>query len=91
MWIINEDKDGIFHVGTSDVISYQCFIEQVIEAMGMKRPEFAFQESPGVMAALSNRKDIPGMLKWNSQELIRYLCDDYPEKYFPTKAVTVSQ
>lgn len=90
-WIINENKNGIFHVGTSDVIGYQNFIEQVIAAMGMKRPEFAFEESPGVMAVLSSRKDIPDMLKWNSRKLIRYLCGAYSETYFPTKAVTVSQ
>lgn len=72
-WIINENKDGIFHVGTSDVISYQSFIEQLITAMGMKCPEFVPQKNPAVMAVLSNRKDIPDELKWNSKKLIQYL------------------
>lgn len=75
-WIINEDKDGIFHVGTSDVISYQCFIEQLITAMGMKKPEFVFQKNAGIMAVLSNRKDIPHELKWNNKKLLQYLCSD---------------
>ena len=73
-WIIKENKDGVFHVGTSDVISYQCFIEQLIAAMGMKLPEFIFQKNPGVMAVLSNRKDIPDELKWTTRKLIQYLC-----------------
>lgn len=73
-WIIYENKDGIFHVGTSDVISYQCFIEQLIAAMGMKWPEFIFQKNPGVMAVVSNRKDIPDELKWTTGRLIQYLC-----------------
>lgn len=75
-WIINENKDGIFHVGTSDVISYQCFMEQLITAMDMRRPEFVFQKNPGVMAVLSNRKDIPDQLKWSNKKLIQYLCND---------------
>lgn len=75
-WIINENKDGIFHVGTSDVISYQCFMEQLITAMDMRRPEFVFQKNPGVMAVLSNRKDILDQLKWSNKKLIQYLCND---------------
>lgn len=75
-WIINENKDGIFHVGTSEVISYQCFMEQLITAMDMRRPEFVFQKNPGVMAVLSNRKDIPDQLKWSNKKLIQYLCND---------------
>lgn len=75
-WIINENKDGIFHVGTSDVISYQCFMEQLITAMDMRRPEFVFQKNPGVMAVLSNRKDIPDQLKWSNKKLIQYLCNN---------------
>ena len=73
-WIIKKDKSGIFHVGTSDVISYQCFIEQLIAAMGVKRPAFVFQKMPKTMAVLSNRKDIPRELMWNSTRLIQYLC-----------------
>lgn len=73
-WIIREDKDGIFHVGTSDLIGYQCFIERLIAEAGMKRPEFVSRSSPGVMAVLSNRKDIPDALKWSSGELIQFLC-----------------
>ena len=75
-WIIDEDKDGVFHVGTSDVIGYQCFIEQLIAAMGMKKPQFELQKMPAVMAVLSNRKDIPNELNWDSKKLIRYLCGD---------------
>ncbi|MCH5340468.1 MAG: sugar nucleotide-binding protein [Acetatifactor sp.] len=75
-WIIRENKDGSFHVGTSDVISYQYFIEQLIAAMGVKQPEFIFQNNPGVMAVLSNRNDIPNRLMWDSKELIQYLCSN---------------
>lgn len=75
-WIIQEEKEGIFHIGTSDVMCYQDFIGQLIRAMGMKKPEFILQRVPGVMAVLSNRNDIPDQLKWNSEMLIQYLCND---------------
>lgn len=73
-WMIYENKGGIFHVGTSDVISYQRFVEQLIEAAGMKLPQFVFRRGPGIMAAISGRKDIPVMLKWTTGKLIQYLC-----------------
>lgn len=73
-WIIHGNKDGVFHIGISDVISYQRFIEQLIVAAGMKLPQFAFQRGPGIMAAISSRKDIPVMLKWTTGKLIQYLC-----------------
>ncbi len=73
-WIIKEDKGGVFHVGTSDVINYQRFIEQLITAMGMKLPEFVYQKTPRTMAVLSSRNDIPNELKWTNEKLVQYLC-----------------
>ena len=72
-WIINEDKEGVFHIGTSDVINYSYFIEQLIAALGMEQPEFVCQKIPEIMAVLSDRKEIPVRLKWNSRQLIQYL------------------
>lgn len=75
-WMIRKNKDGIFHVGTSDVICYQRFIERLITKMGMKAPEFVLQNMPRTMAVLSKRKDIPSELMWNSEQLIQYLCNN---------------
>ena len=72
-WIIHEEKDGIFHIGTTDVISYQSFMERLITAMGLKQPEFVYGKSSGVMAVLSDRKDVPDDLKWDCERLIQYL------------------
>lgn len=72
-WIIKKDKRGIFHVGTSEVINYQCFIGQLIGAMEMKSPEFIYQKAPKTMAVLSSRKDVPDELKWTTGKLVRYL------------------
>ena len=73
-WVIGEDKGGVFHVGTSDVTDYPCFIERLLAEMGVKRPELAAQRVSGVMAVLSERNDVPEHLKWDSRRLIRYLC-----------------
>lgn len=73
-WMIREDKSGIFHVGTSDVTDYPCFIERLIAEIGMEQPELVAQKVSGVMAVLSSRDDIPDNLKWDSKRLIRYLC-----------------
>ncbi|MCM1258505.1 MAG: sugar nucleotide-binding protein [Roseburia sp.] len=73
-WIIEKDKEGIFHVGTSDVIAYQQFMEQLIKAMGMKHPAFVCEKSPGTMAVLSHREDVPDELTLSAKQLIQYLC-----------------
>ena len=72
-WITEKEKEGTFHVGTSDVIEYQAFIKRLIAAMGEKEPRFLCQKEPGVMAVLSSRKDIPDSLNWDSEKLIAYL------------------
>lgn len=73
-WIISENKEGIFHIGTSDVVSYPSFIKQLIAAAGMNPPQYIFQENPGTMAVLSSRDDIPDTFRFGSQDLIQYLC-----------------
>lgn len=74
-WMIREDKRGTFHVGTSDIIGYESFMERLIAAMGVKKPRFIRGEAAGVMAALNSRTDIPReLLNWDSERLIQYLC-----------------
>lgn len=72
-WIVREDKNGIFHVGTSDIVNYQHFIGELIGAMGWKKPEFVSLKEPGILAVSSSRDDIPDRLKWDSRRLIQYL------------------
>lgn len=72
-WIIEKDKEGTFHVGTSHMTNYFEFVVQLIYAMGEKEPCFVCQKEPGVMAVLSSRKDIPDSFHWDSEKLIAYL------------------
>lgn len=74
-WIIREDKRGIFHIGTTDIIAYEDFVEQLITALGMKRPKFISCQVAGTMAVLSARNDVPDRLKWNISKLLEYICN----------------
>lgn len=73
-WIIRENKSGIFHVGTSDVTEYSCFIERLTAEMGVEQPELVAREASGIMAVVSRRGDVPDNLRWDSERLIGYLC-----------------
>lgn len=72
-WIIREEQEGIFHVGTSDVTDYKDFMERLVESLGLDPPEYVPEDAPGVMAVLSSRREIPERLCWDSGRLIRYL------------------
>lgn len=81
-WIIREDKNGVFHVGTTDTIAYEEFMGQLIAALGMKTPRFASCPMVGTMAVLSSRKDIPDRLKWDIARLIKYVYNVQKESDF---------
>lgn len=72
-WVVAEDKGGLFHVGSADVIKYRSFIGQLIEALHLSRPEFVPQVVSGTMAVLSERKDVPRSLEWSNGQIAQYL------------------
>ena len=74
-WVVTDNKCGVFHVGSADVIRYCSFIEQLIGALNLRRPEFVSQVVPGTMAVLSERNDVPHLLKWSNREIIQYLVE----------------
>lgn len=75
-WIIREKKEGIFHIGTTDVMRYSDFIKRLIKGLGNKYPTFNYLDVTGTMAVLTERKDIPHRLEWNAERVIAYLCND---------------
>lgn len=75
-WIIREHQSGIFHVGTSDIVEYRLFIEDLIEALGIKHPKFVLKKASGILAVLSERRDIPDHLQWNTGQVIEYLSNN---------------
>ena len=74
-WVVTDNKCGVFHVGSADVIRYCSFIEQLIGALNLRRPEFVSQVVPGTMAVLSERNDVPHLLKWSNRDIIQYLVE----------------
>lgn len=73
--IIENKLTGVFHVGTSDTRDYYRFQLDLIEALGIPKPEFEVTEEKEktVQAVLSDRKDIPDSLKMTVDELIESL------------------
>ncbi len=73
--IIKNELTGVFHVGTSDTRDYYRFQLDLIEALGIPKPEFEVTEEKEktVQAVLSDRKDIPDSLCMTVDELIMSL------------------
>lgn len=72
-WIVTEKKEGTFHVGTTDVVSYEDFVGRLAGKFCAERPVFHYLEAAGVMAVLSRRKDVPGRLEWDVDRLVDFL------------------
>ncbi len=72
-WIIKERKEGIFHVGTTDVLRYTDFVENLIKESGKPHPVFRCLDAAGTMAVLTERKDIPQKLEWNVERVVKFL------------------
>lgn len=74
-WIIREKKEGIFHIGTTDVVSHSEFTKRLIQGLGNGYPAFNYPEAAGTMAVLTERKDIPHRLEWDVERVIGFLCE----------------
>lgn len=73
-WIVRNRKEGIFHIGTTDIMRYTDFITRLILKLGKGYPAFQYLEAAGTMAVMTERKDIPLRLAWNVDKLIDFLC-----------------
>lgn len=75
-WIIREKKEGIFHVGTIDLIQEKDFIKILMERLNIEHLALNYVEIAGTMAVLSKRKDVPYRLTWDVQKVVNYLCNE---------------
>lgn len=73
--IIENNMDGIFHVGTNEICDYKEFIKTLIQALQLPMPEFVTEQVPykSYLAVLSRRKDIPAELQITNSDIINYL------------------
>lgn len=74
-WMIREKKEGIFHIGTTDVMRYSEFIKRLVKGLGEEYPVFHYLEAAGTMAVFTKRKDIPRRLDWDVERVIAFLCE----------------
>lgn len=74
-WIIKNNKTGIFHVGSSDIVDYQSFVTRLVTALGYTAPPYDIENlpSPTCMAVVTEHSEIPDYLKLTTQNIIEYL------------------
>lgn len=72
-YLINRDKTGIFHLGSSDLIQHEEFIKEVIKRMGNYHPLFKrvfTTNEDRYLAALPKDNKLPKNLRIYSQDII---------------------
>lgn len=77
-YIITHDLKGIFHIGTTDMMSYWEFYKKIIDTMQLSiaPPKLAVEHLPNTyyQAVLSNRTDIPGELQLTVHDVLEHCC-----------------
>lgn len=72
-YLINQDKYGIFHLGSTDLVHHQDFIKEVINRMGNYHPilkKVYTTNEERYLAALPKDNKLPKNLQINYQEII---------------------
>jgi dTDP-4-dehydrorhamnose reductase len=70
--IIENNKTGIFHVGSSDICEYCDFIKNLIVSLRLPMPDFDEKEMPNrcYLAVLSSKEEIPPYLNISITDVI---------------------
>jgi dTDP-4-dehydrorhamnose reductase len=68
-YIIKNNLDGIFHIGTTDVCEYNRFEELLGQRLGLNTPIYEIEhfEKKSYQAVLPNRNEIPGVFHDDNQ------------------------
>lgn len=72
-WIVKEKKEGIFHIGTTDVMDYGEFARRLVRKFCTEYPTFHYLDAGGNMAVLSRRRDVPSRMEWNVDRVVTFL------------------
>lgn len=74
-YIIENDQNGIVHIGTSETCNYLEFLKVLLQALQLPEPIFSIENIPykSYLAVLSSRKDVPEKLQLTNSEVIHYL------------------
>ncbi len=73
-YIIEEEKDGVFHLSSEDVINHLEFYKDIVREMGYTKFKFGrkkFKIDKYYLAILSNRTDLSKDFEFSSREVIK--------------------
>ncbi len=74
-YLINRNKTGIFHLGSSDLIHHEEFIKEIIDRMGSYNPIYKrvyTTNEDRYLAALPKDNKLPKNLHFSCQEIIEH-------------------
>lgn len=75
-YIINQQKHGIFHLGSNDLVHHDDFIKEISETLNIAKPLFKqvfTTNNDRYLAVLPKYNKLPKHLQLNSQEILKFL------------------
>jgi len=74
-YIIENNLEGIFHLGSNEVINHYEFVKKIITNLGYKHTKFNEEENPTerYLAVLPNDEELPKEFNFTNENVICYL------------------
>ncbi|WP_299248522.1 sugar nucleotide-binding protein [uncultured Lacinutrix sp.] len=75
-YIINRDKYGVFHLGSSDLVLHNDFIKEIIDTLGISKPIFKnvyTTNEERYLAVLAKENKLPKHLQLESEDVLKEL------------------
>lgn len=72
-YMINQNKSGIYHLGSTDLVHHDDFFKELITSIGVEKPllkQVFTTNDERYLAVLSNKNTLPKHLQLKSQELL---------------------
>ncbi|WP_055437378.1 sugar nucleotide-binding protein [Lacinutrix algicola] len=75
-YIINRNKSGVFHLGSSDLVLHNDFIKEIIETLGISKPilkNVYTTNEERYLAVLAKENKLPKHLQLESEDVLKEL------------------
>ncbi|AXO79368.1 NAD-dependent epimerase/dehydratase family protein [Olleya aquimaris] len=72
-YIINQNKSGIFHLGSEDLVHHDDFFKEILNSLGVNKPIFKqvfTTNNDRYLAVLSSKNKLPDHLQLVSQDIL---------------------
>ncbi len=73
-YIIEEEKDGVFHLASEDIVNHLEFYKDIVKGLGYKKFKFGRKKlkfNKYYLAILSNRNDLSDVFDFSSRDVIK--------------------